>query len=143
MLKTLNMALARGPAGLSEKIIAVFQLKKTQMDTEKNKKSQNFPNFKDFLHFPQFSTDCVDWNVGKGQQGKNVSSSMLREEINATETARNRHRKRQICENFSIFTILIQFLLEYRYTSWTRTLKRLTYGQTCFGELSSGDKFNL
>ena len=25
----------------------------------------------------------MDWNVGKGQQGKNVMSSMLGEEINA------------------------------------------------------------
>ena len=30
--------------------------------------------------FPNFLTDFVDWNAEKGQQGKNVLSSMPREE---------------------------------------------------------------
>ena len=37
MLKTLNMALIRCPAGISEGIIAVFQMKKFQIDTKIDK----------------------------------------------------------------------------------------------------------
>ena len=32
------------------------------------------------MHFSQLSTDFVDWNVQKDQQGKNLLSSRLSEE---------------------------------------------------------------
>ena len=47
MLKTLNMALIRCPAGVSDEIIAVFQIEKSQIDTENDKEPQN-------LHFLKF-----------------------------------------------------------------------------------------
>ena len=40
-------------------------------------KNQRFPIFQDFMHFFKFLTDFVDWNIKKGQQGKNVLSSKL------------------------------------------------------------------
>ena len=47
MLKRPNMTLIRCPVGFSEKISALFQLKKSQIDTEigKNPKSFHFSNF--------------------------------------------------------------------------------------------------
>ena len=47
MLKTLNMALIRCPAGISEEIIAVFILKK--IDTENDKKKLETFHFSKFL----------------------------------------------------------------------------------------------
>ena len=38
-------------------------------------KSDFFSIFNDFIIFPEFSTDFVDWNVEKCQHGKNVLSS--------------------------------------------------------------------
>ena len=52
----------------------------SQIDTE-NDKTPKFSNFHAF--FVNVATDFVYWNVAKGQQGKNVLSSMLREEIKA------------------------------------------------------------
>ena len=53
MLKTLNMALIRCPVGIFEEIIAVFQIKKSQIDAENDKKPPkiSFPFFKVFTHF--------------------------------------------------------------------------------------------
>ena len=47
MMKTLNMALVRCAVGFSEEIIAVFQIKKSQIDTE-NDNSRGF-QFSKFL----------------------------------------------------------------------------------------------
>ena len=48
----------------------MFRMKMSQIDTEKDKNLRIFSIFKDFMHFfPKFSTDFVNWNVGKGQQG--------------------------------------------------------------------------
>ena len=72
----------------------------------KNQKLSNFQRF--YAFFPKVLTDVVDWNVGKGQQGKNVLSSMHRKKINAvfqTKTVRNWHRKSQKFDIFPIFTI--------------------------------------
>ena len=49
----------------------------------KRQKSQIFPIFKILFIFLKILTDFVDWNVEKGQQGKNLLSSVLRKEINA------------------------------------------------------------
>ena len=47
-------------------------MKKSQVDTENDKVPKIFPIFKVFmLFFVKVSTDFVDWNVLKGQQGKN------------------------------------------------------------------------
>ena len=42
MLKTLNMTLFRRPVRFSEEIIAVFHMKKSQIDTEKDKNPKSF-----------------------------------------------------------------------------------------------------
>ena len=42
MLKTLNMILIRCPVGFSGEMIAVFQVKKIQIDTEDLKNPKNF-----------------------------------------------------------------------------------------------------
>ena len=47
-LKTLNMVLIRLPVGFSEEIIAVFQMKKSQIDTENDKNPKIF-HFSKFL----------------------------------------------------------------------------------------------
>ena len=68
------------------------------------------------LVLSKLSTDFVDWNNDKGQQRKNVLSSMLKKGIKAvfqTKFARNRHRKRQSFEMFPIFTIFVKFLFKY------------------------------
>ena len=75
----LNMALFECPVGFSKEIGAVlFSIeKKTQIDnqSDKNPKISLFQNFNAF--FPKISTDFVNWNIGNGQQGKNVLWSML------------------------------------------------------------------
>ena len=72
------------PVVFNEEIIAMFSMKMSQIENENDKNLGNFSIFKDFMHFfSKFSTDFVDWNVEKGQQGKYVLSSMLRKEINA------------------------------------------------------------
>ena len=67
-------------------------MKRSQIDTE-NDKSDKFSNFNRFYaFFSKFSTDIVNWNVEKGQQGRSVFSSMLGKKINAvfqTNTVRN------------------------------------------------------
>ena len=52
-------------------------LKKSQIGTEidKNPKVSNVQSF--YAAFVKFMTDFVDWNVKKGQQGKNLLSSSL------------------------------------------------------------------
>ena len=52
-------------------------MKRSQIDTEKYKKYRNFQTLKAFMLFFRI---FVHWNVGKGQQRKNVLCSMLREE---------------------------------------------------------------
>ena len=53
-VEMLNMALIRRPVGFSEEIIAVFKMKKSQIDTEndKNPKIFLFQSFHAFFHFP-------------------------------------------------------------------------------------------
>ena len=75
MLEMLNMTLIRCPVGFSEEIIAVFHMKKSQIDTENDKIPKIFNFQKVYAFSPKFSTDFVDWNVKKGQQGKSVLSS--------------------------------------------------------------------
>ena len=69
------MALLRCPVGFSEEMIAAFQMKKSQINTENDKHPKNFPFYKVFRNF---SSDFGNWNVLKGQQGKGwLSSSLL------------------------------------------------------------------
>ena len=52
MLKTFNMALIRCPAGFSEEIIAVFQLKENlKLPPKKTKNPKFYPILKNFVHF--------------------------------------------------------------------------------------------
>ena len=75
MLKTLNMALIGCPVGFSKEIIAVFPMKKFQIDTE-NDKNPKFSNFQRFYaFFPTFLKEFVDWNNEKGQREKNLLTS--------------------------------------------------------------------
>ena len=56
----------------------MFKMKMSQIDSEIDKNLRNFSIFKDiFAFFSKFLTDFVDWNVEKGQQGKNVLSTSL------------------------------------------------------------------
>ena len=74
MWETLNMALLCCPVGFSEVIIAVFQLKKSQIDTKNDETPKNFPIFKAFsAFFSKFQNlDRVrQLNVEKDQKGEN------------------------------------------------------------------------
>ena len=67
------------PVGYSEEFIAVFAVKMSQIDTEKDKNHKTFQFLTIVsIFFSIFSTDFVNWNVEKGQQGKNMLSVMLR-----------------------------------------------------------------
>ena len=51
-------------------------MKTSQTDTEKrNKMSQTFRFSKILGFLSNFSTDFVDWNIEKGEQGKHLLSS--------------------------------------------------------------------
>ena len=53
-------------------------MKKSQIDAETDKNPQKFPNSKILCSFsPKLSSDFVDWNTEKNQQGKNVLSCRL------------------------------------------------------------------
>ena len=73
MLKTLNMAPVYCPVGIPEKINALFQLTKSQIDTANDK----YPKVFHFSTVYAFLADFVDFNVLKGQQGKDWLSSLL------------------------------------------------------------------
>ena len=89
------------PVVFNEEIFAMFCLKMSQIDTEKDKTPKIFPFSKSLciflellqkVFFMHFSTDFVNWNVKKGQQGKNVLSNMLRKKMNEVireKTVRN------------------------------------------------------
>ena len=62
------------PAGFSKEPIPVFKLKCLEL-TQKKTKNTNFSIFK--FAFVKLSTDFVDWNVLKGQQGTNCLSRSL------------------------------------------------------------------
>ena len=70
MLKMLNMALISCPVGFSEEIIAVFQMQKSQIDTENEKKPKDFMQISNILCiFVKVPTDFVDRKVLRGQRG--------------------------------------------------------------------------
>ena len=77
MLKMLNMALIQCPVGFSEENIAVFQMKKSQIDTESDKNFDMFQFSKISCIFSKFLADFVEWNVEKGQQGGTMLSTGL------------------------------------------------------------------
>ena len=61
MLRTLNMARICCAVGFSEKIIAFSKLRRSQIDTENNKKNPKLSIFQIFkCIFVKFSTDFVD-----------------------------------------------------------------------------------
>ena len=81
MLKTLKMALDCCPVGFSEEIIAVCELKNLKL-TSKMTKIPKFSNFQRFYAFiSKFSTDFVDLNIEKGQQGTKCSPAGFSEEF--------------------------------------------------------------
>ena len=102
---------------------------------------------KGFCFFSKFLTDFVNWNFEKGKQGKNVMSSIITEPINAVfqmKMSGNDIEKDKKIESFPIFTIFVQVLSSYRWTSWTKMLNPLSNETTCcFSELSSSDCQNL
>ena len=66
-----RMESLRCPVGFSEEVIVVFLVKMSQIDTGNDKKTKFFHFSKVFMHFfLRISTDCMDWNVLMGQQGK-------------------------------------------------------------------------
>ena len=69
------MALVRCPVGFSEAMMAVFQIKKSQIYTEKTKFSKFSILQSFFAFFVEVSTDFLDWIVSKIQQGKGWLSS--------------------------------------------------------------------
>ena len=81
MLKTHNMAQIGCPLGFSGKITAVYQLKKSQSDTENDKNSKFFVFHTFYALFVKFLTNFVKWNVEKRQQGTNFCPVGLCEEF--------------------------------------------------------------
>ena len=80
-----NKAQTCCPIVFYEVIIAVFQMKSSQIELETDKKTKNFPFFKIFYpFFVKFLTDFVDWNFLKGQQRTGYLSSSLSEEFIAS-----------------------------------------------------------
>ena len=65
-------------------------MKISQIHTEIDKKPKIFQFSKIVMgFFSNFLTHFVDWNIEKGQQGENVLSGMLREEIIAIFQMKN------------------------------------------------------
>ena len=64
-----------------EEFIAFLERKTSQIDTENHKSPKSF-QFSKVLGISSSLTDSVDWNVEKGQQGKQlISSSRYKEFI--------------------------------------------------------------
>ena len=79
MLKTHNMAQMCCPLGLSGKITAVYQMKKSQIVTETDKNSKFFVFHCCYAIFVKFLNNFVDWKVLKVQQGQGwLSRSLFR-----------------------------------------------------------------
>ena len=84
-------------------------MKITQIDTENDIKSQNFPVFKIFEQlFSKNLTDFMNWSVEKGQQRNNVLSSRLFRKVYcrfSSENTSNCHRndKKPRFFNFQCF----------------------------------------
>ena len=111
-VKVLTEFMNWNPVVFYEELIAMFWMKMSQIDTENDKNPENFQFPKISCHFSKFLTDFVNWNVAKGQQGKNVLSSMLRKAINAvfqTKIVQNWHRKRQNSKIFQFSPFLFNF----------------------------------
>ena len=93
----------------------------SQSDTENDKNARNF-QFSKILclfFFLQNFDNFVDWNVEKGQQGKNVLSSRFSWRVYCSflsDYVSNWNRKYQITENFLVFKAFIH-LLKFRQTS--------------------------
>ena len=78
MLKRVDKEHVSCPILFYEETIAVFKLNEiSQIGTETDKKLRisTFQRF--YAVFVKFMTVFVDWNVRKGQQGKNLLSSRL------------------------------------------------------------------
>ena len=75
------------PPGFLEEFFALSQVTMSQIGTrnDKNTKCSIFRTF--YFSFQKFSTDFVNWNVEKGQQGKIVLSSMHEKEDEKTSYA--------------------------------------------------------
>ena len=86
--------------------------KRCQIETEitKNPKVSNFQSFNAI--FVKFSTDFVDWNVEKSQQGTNLlSSSLFRRDSCAFQVEKYLKlvRNRQKTQNFKLSKFLCSF----------------------------------
>ena len=67
-------------------------------------------------HFVTVSTDFVDWNVEKGQQGKTVLSSRLFEKFIAVfqvKMSRTDTENDRRTQNIPVFFVFMHFLLKF------------------------------
>ena len=81
MLKTLSMVLVRFPVGIFEEIIAVFQIKKSQIDTENDKIPKFFfQGFYEFLTYRKIFERLRELEKYKGPTRKKlvVQTSFLK-----------------------------------------------------------------
>ena len=63
--------------GFSEEFVAVFVVKLSHFDTENDKEPKIFQYRRFYAFFVKVSTDFVDWNVLKTQQGNDCLSNRL------------------------------------------------------------------
>ena len=88
-------------------------MKKSQIETENDKNPTIFQISKILCSFfSKFLTDLMDWNVEKGQQGKNVLSTRLFRRVLFSfrfEIVLNYQRKWQKPKKFLIFKVFKHF----------------------------------
>ena len=76
-LKRVNKEKMCCPVGFFEEFTAVFFVKMSRIDAENYKKPKIFQFAMFLCFFVYVSTDFVDWDVLKGQQGKSGVSNSL------------------------------------------------------------------
>ena len=81
ILKRHNMEQIGCLLGFSGKITAVLKLKKSQIDTENDKKSKFFVVHSFYAIFVNILTHFAEWNVKKRQHGTNFSPLGFFEEV--------------------------------------------------------------
>ena len=86
-------------------------MKVFQIGTENDENSKIFQFLKVFCIVSRISIDFVDWNVGKGQQVKNVLSIRLSEKIIAAFQVKisQSYTKNDRTQNFPIFNMRFDF----------------------------------
>ena len=131
-LETLNMALIRCPVGLSEEIIAVFHMKKYQIDTENDKIPKIFQFVKIFTIFCQIFIRRRGLECFKGSLREKlvVQWSFPKSLLHFFEW-RCLKLTTKITKKFKSFPIFKDFMHFFRRTSWIETLKRVNKEGMC------------